>query len=63
MDNFYGWLEGGIFCLDGYGYGVTKSGRTVSVGKTEDLIKEHPPAPKAEPVMRRPRISKKGGKR
>jgi len=42
MNEYYGWLEGGIFCCDGYGYGLTKSLTTIRIGKTEDLIKEHP---------------------
>ena len=38
MNEYYGWLQGGIFCCDGKGY----NSRNECVGKTEDLIKDHP---------------------
>ena len=42
MNNYYGWLVGGIFCCEGYGYGLSKSLETVRIGETEKLLKEHP---------------------
>ncbi|KKL45954.1 hypothetical protein LCGC14_2350430 [marine sediment metagenome] len=42
MNEYYGWLQGGIFCTDGYGYGLTKSLQTIQIGETDKLIKDHP---------------------
>lgn len=37
------WSADGQVCyIDGYGYGVTASGKSVRVGKEQDLIKDHP---------------------
>ncbi len=62
MNEYYGWSNDGMFYCDGYGFGLTQSLRTVRVGETENLIKEHPPAVK-EAVLKLHRINRKGVKR
>ena len=59
VNEYYGWLEGGIFCCDNQAYGLTKSLQTVRLGETGELIKEHPPEAKALMPTSRTRIRKK----
>ncbi len=44
MNSYYGWSEDGFyFYCEGYAYTVDTKGATFRHGKTEDVIKEHPP--------------------
>ena len=57
MPNPIHWLPGDQVCIiDGWGYGVDKMGRTICIGKEEDIIKNNKEALAPSPTMRRTRM-------